>query len=110
MLKHIAIIPFLLLITSCASLPQTAAPSTTGDDNKTEIKQKQSVVDASKEITAKPDVSGSQNTTVTNVGSERVMFGVMALMATMMAAVFHQQRRAHQYQSKRLELHCKEKG
>lgn len=102
--KYIAIIP-LLLLSSCASLPQNAAPTTTGQHNKVETTQKQSVADFSKEITAKPDVSGSQNKTNTSVNEAKVLYAIIALVGTIVAGLFYQMRQQAKYQLRRLEIY-----
>ena len=85
------------LLTACLS----ARPIATGQNNRI----KQSVVDLGKEQITKSDVSGSQNKTVTTVNDPKVLYGVMFLMAAMIAGMFQQQRRAHKYQSKRIEIY-----
>lgn len=100
----LAIIPFLFML-SCASLPQSAAPTASGEDNKVSVVQKQSVVDMAKETTAKPDISGSQNKTTTVVNDPMLLYGVILLVGVIAAGLFLQMRQQTKYQMKRLEIY-----
>ena len=88
----------------CISTPQSISPTVSGTNNKVESRQKQSVLDLGKEQVTKPEVSGSQNKTITNVNDPKVLYGVMGLMALMIAGMFHQQRKAHTYQKRRVDF------
>ena len=85
----------------CISTPQSISPTVSGTNNK--VESRQSVVDFGKEQVTRPEVSGSQNKTITNVNAPKVLYGVMGLMALMIGGMFHQQRKAHSYQKRRVE-------